>query len=141
VILADVNVLLCAYRSEAPGHKACRAWLESVVNGDAPYGMSPQVLSSLVRIATHPRVFVRPSGIEETLEFVSVLLDQPHCQVVQPGPRHWSIFRRICRESGTRGNLVQDARFAALAIDSGCEWITPDRDYARLAGLRWSTPF
>jgi predicted nucleic acid-binding protein len=33
---------------------------------------------------------------------------------------------------------VTDAWFAALAIESGCEWITLDRDYARFPGLRWS---
>jgi predicted nucleic acid-binding protein len=33
--------------------------------------------------------------------------------------------------------LIQDAWFAALAIESGCEWITADRDYARFDGLRW----
>ena len=141
MILPDVNVLLYAYRSDSTGHTACRAWLDSVVNGDAAYGMSPQVLASLVRIATNPRVFARPSGIGEALDFSSVLLSQPHCQIIQPGPRHWSIFCRLCREAGTHGNLVQDAWFAALTIDSGCEWITLDRDYSRFAGLRCRTPF
>jgi transposase len=40
-----------------------------------------------------------------------------------------------------KGNLVQDAWFAALAIESGCEWITTDRDYARFPELRWREPF
>jgi hypothetical protein len=31
--------------------------------------------------------------------------------------------------------------FAALAIESGCEWITTDRDYSRFPGLRWRHPF
>ncbi len=39
-----------------------------------------------------------------------------------------------------RGNLVPDAWFAALAIESGCEWITMDHDYARFSGLRWRLP-
>jgi predicted nucleic acid-binding protein len=30
--------------------------------------------------------------------------------------------------------------FAALAIESGSEWITTDRDYARFRGLRWRHP-
>ncbi len=28
-----------------------------------------------------------------------------------------------------------------LAIESGSEWITTDRDYARFPGLRWRTPW
>jgi predicted nucleic acid-binding protein len=36
--------------------------------------------------------------------------------------------------------LVWDAHLAAIAIESGCEWITADRDYARFPGLRWRHP-
>ena len=28
----------------------------------------------------------------------------------------------------------------ALAIESGCEWITLDRDYRQFPGLRWRAP-
>ena len=104
------------------------------------YGMSPQVLSGFIRIATHPRIYVRPSGLRETTAFASVLLEQPHCQVIQPGPRHWRIFCDLCQQANAAGNLVQDAWFAALAIESGCEWVTTDRDFSRFEGLRWSTP-
>jgi hypothetical protein len=60
--------------------------------------------------------------------------------MVRPGPRHWSIFARFCREIGARGNLVPDAFLAALAIEAGCEIITCDRDFARFTGLRWRHP-
>jgi hypothetical protein len=42
--------------------------------------------------------------------------------------------------AGAKGNLVPDAYLAALAIDSGSEWITTDRDYSRFPGLRWRHP-
>jgi len=140
MILPDVNVLLYAFRSDSPHHAQYRDWLGSVVNGEMAYGMSPQVLASLVRVATHPRVFARPSRLEAALAFSAILLEQPHCQIVQPGPRHWRIFCDLCRRAQVSGNLVQGAWFAALAIESGCEWITADRDYARFEGLRWRTP-
>jgi hypothetical protein len=60
--------------------------------------------------------------------------------LIQPGERHWDIFKRICTEADARGNLAPDAWFAALAIESGCEWITLDRDYARFPGLQWRVP-
>jgi predicted nucleic acid-binding protein len=68
------------------------------------------------------------------------LLRQPHCQIVEPGERHWNIFQRLCRESNTTGRRVTDAWYAALAIEWGCEWITLDRDFARFPGLKWSAP-
>jgi toxin-antitoxin system PIN domain toxin len=141
VILPDVNVLLSAFRPDAPTHSASRQWLDAVVNGPAPFGMSPQVLASVVRIATHPRIYAHPDRLEDVLHFANVLLEHPHCQVIEPGPRHWGIFASRCRAAGARGNLVQDAWLAALAIESGCEWITMDRDYARFEGLSWRAPF
>jgi toxin-antitoxin system PIN domain toxin len=140
VILPDVNVLLYAFRRDTPDHAAYRTWLESVVNGEMAYGMSPQVLSGVLRVATHPRIFRKPSQISEVLDFTSVLLNQPHCQVVQPGARHWTIFQDLCQRASVTGNLVQDAWFAALSIESGCEWITVDRHFARFEGLRWRPP-
>jgi predicted nucleic acid-binding protein len=66
---------------------------------------------------------------------------QPNATLIAPGDRHWPLFESLCRQSKATGNLVQDAWNAALAIESGCEWITTDRDYARFAGLKWRTPF
>jgi hypothetical protein len=140
VILPDVNILVHAFRSDASDHGLCRRWLDRVVNGDARYGMAPQVLGGVIRIATHPKVFARPSSLEEALQFCDVLLSPPQCVVIQPGERHWEIFKRMCIEADARGNLVPDAWFAALAIESGCEWITLDRDYARFPGLKWRVP-
>lgn len=140
MILCDVNVLVSAFRKDASDHVRYHDWLESVINGDAAYGMAPQVLSSVVRLTTHPKVFVQPSGVDEALAFADVLLNQPHCVQVHPGHRHWEIFRRLCVEAAATGNLVADAWYAALAIESGCEWVTTDRDYARFTGLRWRTP-
>lgn len=141
MILPDVNVLIYAFRPDAENHAAYRNWLESVLNGETAYGMSPQVLASVIRLATHPRIFVHPDSLADAVAFVSVLLDQPHCQIIEPGPRHWGIFTRLCRGANAYGNLVQDAWLAALAIESGCEWITNDRDYARFDGLQWRVPF
>ncbi|MEJ7803133.1 MAG: PIN domain-containing protein, partial [Candidatus Limnocylindria bacterium] len=74
------------------------------------------------------------------LKFTDALRSQPTATVLAPGPRHWQIFGRLCREAGAKGNLVADAYHAALAIESGSEWITTDRDFSRFAGLRWRHP-
>lgn len=140
MILPDVNVLVNAFRCDASDHERCRAWLDRAVNGDSRYGLSPQVLSGVVRILTHPRVFLRPSPLPETLQYCETLLGQPNCVVIRPGEQHWPIFTRLCTAADARGNLVPDAWYAALAIEAGCEWVTLDRDYARFPGLRWRVP-
>jgi toxin-antitoxin system PIN domain toxin len=141
MILPDVNVLVEAFRPDTQQHTECSSWLDSVVNGEAAYGMSPQVLSSVIRILTNKRVYKSPDPLDKVLAFADALLDQPHCQIIQPGPRHWRIFSDLCRKTNARGDLVPDAWFAALAIESGCEWITLDRDFRRFDGLRWRAPF
>jgi toxin-antitoxin system PIN domain toxin len=140
VILPDVNILVHAFRSDTPDHEICRNWLDGVVNGDVRYGMAPQILSGVIRITTHPKVFAVPSSLDEVLRFCDIPLVQPHCVVIQPGERHWDIFKRLCTEADARGSLGTDAWFAALAIESGCERITLDRDYARFPGLQWRLP-
>jgi hypothetical protein len=141
LILPDVNVLLYAFRKDSGDHARYREWLDGVVNGNEAYGMSPQVLCSVARIATHPRVYVSPSRLEDAMAFARVLLEQPHCTVVQPGARHFTIFEELCRKASAHGNLVQDAWLAALAVESGCEWVTTEGDFARFPGLRWRRPF
>jgi uncharacterized protein len=140
MILADVNVLIYAFRSDMLQHATCRPWLERVVEGDAQFGVSPLALAAVVRITTNPRAFRMPSTIDEAFAFCDILLDQPHCQVVAPGERHFAIFKRLCIETETRGPRVTDAWFAALAIEWGCDWITVDRDFARFPGLEWHMP-
>jgi toxin-antitoxin system PIN domain toxin len=140
MILVDVNVLVQAYREDAPRHAVLRGWLESVIRGEAPFGMSDLALSGFLRIVTHPRVFDPPSPIEDALGFAEAVRSQPNCVLVVPGGRHWKIFVGLCRQAQVRGNLVPDAFFAALAIESGSEWVTTDRDFSRFEGLRWTTP-
>lgn len=140
MILPDVNVLVYAHREDAHGHTAYRAWLEGVINGDQAYGLADVVLSGFLRVVTHPRVFHPPSTMDQALAFVVDVRKQPNCVPVNPGARHWRIFVDLCRQTQVKGNLVPDAYLAALAIESGSEWITTDRDYARFAGLKWRHP-
>lgn len=102
--------------------------------------MSDIVLSGFLRVVTHPRVFNPPSSIEQALAFVHDVRDQPNCVLIKPGLRHWAIFEELCRTANAKGNLVTDAYLAALAIESGSEWITTDRDYSRFPGLSWRHP-
>jgi hypothetical protein len=140
VILADVNVLVYAFRPEVEHHETCRRWLRGVIEGDEPFAASSAVMSAIIRVTTTPRFYPNPSSLKTAFGFCEDLLRQPHCRIVEPGDRHWEIFERLCMETNTRGGRVTDAWFAALAIESGCEWITMDRDFARFPGLRWRLP-
>jgi toxin-antitoxin system PIN domain toxin len=140
VILADVNVLIYAFRPDAPQHRVSKDWLETVVHGNARYGVSPLALSALVRIVTNRRAVPIPTPSAEAFAFCGRLLSAPNAVAVEPGSRHWSIFERLCRDGGVIGPRITDAWYAALAIEHGCTWISFDRDFARFSGLDWREP-
>ena len=138
--LIDVNVLVYAFREDAPGHRDFKRWLDDAVRADEAYAVSDHVLSGFLRVVTHPRVFHPPTPLDRALAFAEAFRGQPNAVPVIPDVRHWELFARLCRDAGARGNLIPDAWLAALAIESGSEFITTDRDYARFAGLRWRHP-
>lgn len=140
MILFDVNVLVYAHREDAPNHNEFRDWLEKTVSDPAPFGLCDPVMSGFVRVVTHARIFDPPSSVEEALAFLETLRGQPNAVLIGPGDRHWDIFVDLCRRASVRGNLVPAAYLAALVIESGNDWVSTDRDFARFPGLRWRHP-
>lgn len=138
--LCDVNVLVYSHRRDAVDHERYRDWLLGAMESELPFGVSALVLSALVRIVTHPRIFREPSSLAAALSFCADVRGRPGCVMISPGPGHWRIFSELCESVEARGNAVPDAYLAALAIESGCEWITTDRSFARFPGLRTRHP-
>ncbi len=138
--IADANVLVGAFREDAPDHPALRAFLDAALRSEAVAGLADAVLCGFLRVVTHPRIFTPAAPLAAALEFAGRLRAHDRAVLVAPGPRHWDIFARLCREADARGNLVPDAHLAALAIERGAELVTLDRGFARFPGLRWRDP-
>lgn len=136
--MPDVNVLIYAHRQEAEEHQRYAQWLTDLANGDEPFALSPMVMQSFVRVSTTPKIFRFPTPTEQAFEFLDRLLARPGCSLVRPGPNHWQIFKRLCERAPLRGKIASDAAHAAVAIESGCEGVSADTDFARFApALRW----
>ncbi len=138
--LLDVNVLIYSFRRDADRHEAFRAWMLELVNGDTAFAISEQVMTRVIRITTHPKIFKEPTRLKDAIAFTEKIQQHPNCRVVRSSTQHWSLFVRLCQATNARANLVTDAWFAALALESGCTWITTDRDFARFPGLKWQHP-
>ncbi len=136
MLLPDVNVALAAFRPDHVHHEPARAFLDAARAGDEPIGLSTFVLSSVTRLATNPRVFVRPDPIDAVLDYLDALLDAPG-QLVVDRDSHWLRFAALCRELQLRGNLVPDAHLAALALEHRAELVTFDRGFGKFPRLRW----
>jgi toxin-antitoxin system PIN domain toxin len=136
VLLPDVNVLLAGFRADHVHHRPARAFLDGARGNTRALGLSDFVLASVVRLATNPRVFVRPETTDAVADYVDALLEPPG-QLVRAGPTHWPRFIDLCRTLALRANLVPDAYLAAVALEQGAELVTFDRGFARYPGLRW----
>lgn len=141
MLLCDVNILVYAHREDTPNHSSYYGWFETLLNSDEKFAISELVLSGFLRIVTHPKVFNPPSKLEDALAFVSNIREQKNCKIVAPDAKHWDVFQKLCQTANAKGNRIPDAYHAALAIESGCEWITSDRGFGRYSGLRWRAPF
>ena len=136
--MPDVNVLVYAHREETPNHARYAEWLTVLATGPEPFALSEVVLQGFLRIVTNSRIFDPPSSPSDAFRFLDALLELPGCILIRPGPGHWQIFRQLCENGNLRGKIVADAAHAAVAIESGCEWVTADTDFARFApALRW----
>lgn len=138
MLMPDVNILVYAHHAESKEHRRYAAWLSALTNGSEPFALSESVLHGFVRVVTNPRVFTTPSSLNRALSFADEVIHRPKCSLVRPGPDHWSIFRHLCKSRELKGKLVADAAHAALAIETGCEWVSADTDFARFEpDLRW----
>ena len=140
MIFCDVNVLVYAFDAESDRHKHYSSWLTARLNGDELLAHNAVVASGFLRIVTNPRIFARPATPEEALAFLAAVRQSPVVVPLREGPRHWEIFERLCRKLGARANLIPDVYLAALAIESGSEFYSADRGFARFPGLRWRHP-
>jgi len=136
MLLPDVNVLLAGFRPDHAHHRLARRFLEEARSGTTVIGVSDVAVASVARLATNPRVFVRPDPVDAVLDYVDVLLESP-AQLLQVGSNHWGRFADLCRHLQLRANLVPDAYLAALALEQSAELITFDRGFGRFPRLRW----
>ncbi len=133
-------MVVYAYTRQATRHQEYRSWVSQVLQGPAAFGYSELVLSGFMRFVTHPKVFDLPSAIDDALAFCEAIRSRPNAVLIAAGPRHWRIFVDLCRKVGAKGNVVPDAYLAALAIESGNDWVTADRAFGRFQGLRCRHP-
>ena len=141
MMLVDTNVMVYAHRRDAERHPQYRDWVRAMINGPEPYAVADFAVLGMVRVVTDRRYYREvASTITDALAFADEIRNQPHARVISPGPKFWSIFSNLCRQTDAGGKLIPDAYLAALALEHGCEFISTDTDFRRFPGLRWRHP-
>ena len=140
MIIPDINLLVCAYNSDAPFHDRSKEWLEECLSGRTVVGLPWIVVLGFVRIMSSSVVLTSPMHPAEAVQHVESWLERPQTQIVNPGPRHLEILGDLMQSSGASGRLTTDAHLAALAIETQSELHSNDLDFGRFPGLRWTNP-
>ncbi len=140
MILPDINLLIYAHDEAAPLHKPSAAWWSRLMANEEVVALAWAVLLGFVRVTTARGVAKAPLEPSQAIDIVESWLEQPNVQILEPGPRHLAILRRLLDVIGVAGNLTTDAHLAALAIENQCELHSNDRDFGRFPGLRWHNP-
>ena len=140
VKLVDANVLLYAINEDSPHHDSARRWLDLGLSGTETIGFAWVVLLAFLRLSTRPGLFPHPLSSTEAVRVTELWLSSPTAVVLNPIDRHLGLLAGLVTESGTAGNLVNDAHLATLALEHGAEVVSFDRDFTRFAGIRASVP-
>jgi hypothetical protein len=135
VILWDVNLWVYAFRSDSPLHEIARGELEGGSRASDTYLFCPFVAASFLRLVTNPRIFLRPSRIEEAWRFADALESRDRAVKADIDPMTYGVFKHLCLVSKAAGNAIPDALLASLAIRYDAELVTADRGFGRFGGL------
>jgi toxin-antitoxin system PIN domain toxin len=137
--MPDVNVLVCAHRSDEAVHAFYRDWVEDALRSATPFALSTLVAGGFLRIVTNPKIYATPTPLETALAALDAIARHPNCVCVNPDPEHLARLSALCRATSTTGKHVADAQHAAVAMAAAARWITRDRDFSRFEphGLRW----
>ena len=138
--ILDANVMIYAYNSSSPQHRAAREWLEHAFSSPERVGIPLQTLAAFLRITTHRRLLQSRITMQHAVAVVDSWLALPQVRLLLPTGQYWPILRQTLLDGDASGDLVTDAEIAAAAIECGGVVQTNDRDFSRFPGLRWNNP-
>lgn len=140
MIFPDINLLIYAYDSASKQHEESAEWLEAILNGTNPVCFSWHTIMGFMRILTTVRMVPAPFTAKEAMETAHQLLQVPVARMLEPGEKHFEIFRGLVETSGISGARLADAHIAALAIEHGATFASVDKDFRVFESLKLINP-
>jgi toxin-antitoxin system PIN domain toxin len=140
LILPDVNLLLYAYDASSQFHPKAAAWWSRILSDGETVGLAIPILFAFVRIATSPRVFVSPMGVQTAADRVREWLEQPVVNLLEMHREDVEKALELLSRAGAGANLTSDAQLAALALRHRAIVHTADVDFARFPEVSWKNP-
>ena len=92
--------------------------------------LMPMVAARFLRLATNPRIFVRPTPVAAAMGFLDNLLAVPGVEMPSLGAE-WPMLRQLCLEKKLVANDIPDAWLAAAVMHYGEHLVTFDADFKK----------
>lgn len=89
------------------------------------------VASGLLRLVTHPKVFIEPTPIDAALAYLYAILDSPGVSLLTLG-KEWAAFELFCTHHRLTGNAISYALIAATAQSYHLHMVTFDKGFRKL---------
>jgi toxin-antitoxin system PIN domain toxin len=141
MIAIDTNLLVYSHRRDMPLHERALAAVRECAEGDLRWGLPWPCAHEFLAIVTSPRVFKRPSTMDEALNQLRMWCRSPAVTLLGEADGHLDTMVQILGSSQVVGGKVHDARIAALCVEHGVrELWTADRDFSRFKGVQTRNP-
>lgn len=115
--------------------------MQELAEGRAGWALPWPCAHEFLAVVTHPKIYAPPSTTAQALDQIEAWLATPTVVLLAEGEAHWPTLRRTLTNSRLRGQLVHDARVAALCQQHGVrELWTADRDFSRVPELHTKNP-
>ena len=142
MVAVDTNILVYAHREEYREiHAASLALLRPLVEGREPWAIPYPCAYEFISVVTHPRVFAKPTPIDEALDVLAGFADSTGFQWLSESQGYFETLRKVAEAAKVQGGRIHDARIAALCLHHGVsELWTADRDFSTFPKLRTRNP-
>lgn len=132
----DTNVLVHAFVTTSPFHRASAALLSELAESAAPWALTWPCIHEFYGVVTRRSIFPQPLAPQAALDQIEEWMRSPSLMLLSESRNHWVTLSRLLCGTEVVGPRVHDAKIAAICLDHGVdEFVTFDRDFSRFPEL------
>jgi hypothetical protein len=141
LIAVDTNILVHAHRRDSEFHQPAAEAMRELAESPAEWAVPWPCLHEFYSVVTHPRIFDPPTSAAAAADQIAAWLESPSVVPLSEGETYWHTLSSLLTHGKVSGQLVHDARIAALCLSHGIrELWSADRDFSRFPRLKVTNP-
>ena len=142
MLAVDTNVLVYAHRREVPEHAKAADVVRALAEGPRSWAVPWPCVYEFCSVVTSARIWGRSASTPaQAWAQVEAWLGSPSLRLLGETPEFPALLSRLLTLPRVRGQIVHDARVAALCLAHGVEaLLTRDRDLTLFRDLRTRDP-